>query len=133
MVYRIKLVKSKGEIWVQQFTTSLFCIAILLINSVSVSAHAFEDVGFHAHAYTHNVDDEATTERSNTGSLQACYCPDCFYSDNANSNVSLAIIALSPWLMPVEIETDSFIEVYVTLKRSIPPDDRPPIAFLMYT
>ncbi|GAC16831.1 hypothetical protein GLIP_4220 [Aliiglaciecola lipolytica E3] len=54
-------------------------------------------------------------------------------SDNANSNVSLAIIALSPWFMPVEIETDSFIEVYVTLKRTIPPDDRPSIAFLVDT
>jgi hypothetical protein len=29
---------------VQQFTTTLYCIAILLINSVSVSAHAYEIV-----------------------------------------------------------------------------------------
>jgi cytochrome c551/c552 len=34
---------------VRKITIALFCIAILLINSVSVSVHAFEDVGIHTH------------------------------------------------------------------------------------
>jgi hypothetical protein len=118
---------------VQQFTTTLYCIAILLINSVSVSAHAYEEVRFHAHTYSQSPGEDAITERSGEESLQSCYCPDCFYSDNSNSNVSLAIVALSPLLMPVRIETDALLEVFVTLKRSIPPDDRPPIAFLLHT
>ncbi|AEE25423.1 hypothetical protein Glaag_4512 (plasmid) [Glaciecola sp. 4H-3-7+YE-5] len=117
----------------QQFTTTLFCIAMLLINSISVTAHTFEEVGFHAHTYTQSVKEYTINNHSGEESLQSCYCPDCFYSDNSNSNVSLAIVALSPWLMPVTIESDNFFEVFVTLKRSIPPDDRPPIAFLLHT
>ena len=117
----------------QQFTTTLFCIAMLLINSISVTAHTFEEVGFHAHTYTQSVKEYTINNHSGEESLQCCYCPDCFYSDNSNSNVSLAIVALSPWLMPVTIESDNFFEVFVTLKRSIPPDDRPPIAFLLHT
>ena len=91
----------------QQFTTTLFCIAMLLINSISVTAHTFEEVGFHAHTYTQSVKEYTINNHSGEESLQSCYCPDCFYSDNSNSNVSLAIVALSPWLMPVTIESDN--------------------------
>jgi hypothetical protein len=118
---------------VQQFTTTLFCIAILLINSVSVSAHTFETVGFHAHTYLDSDEDDVINDGSDNESLQSCYCPDCFYSENANSSVSLAIVALSPWLMPVTIDSKNFFEVFITLKRSIPPGDRPPIPFVLYT
>lgn len=117
----------------QQFTTSLFCIAILLINSVSVSAHTFETVGFHAHAYSDSDEDDVINDGSDDEPLQACYCADCFYSENTNPNVSLAIVALSSWLMPVTIESDNFLEEFIALKRSIPPDDRPPIAFVFHT
>ena len=117
----------------QQFTTTLFCIAILLINSVSVSAHTFETVGFHAHTYLDSDEDDVINDGSDNESLQSCYCPDCFYSENANSSVSLAIVALSSWIVPVTIESDNFAEMFVILKRSIPPDDRPPIAFVLHT
>ncbi|GAB2679558.1 hypothetical protein [Aliiglaciecola aliphaticivorans] len=114
----------------QKITIALFCIAILLINSVSVSVHAFEDVGIHTHVYTQSVDADDTTVHSSEESAQSCYCPHCFYSDNTNSNMSLAIVPLSAWLMPVTMGTDNFIEVFVTLTRSIPPDIPPPITFL---
>ena len=45
----------------QKITIALICIAILLINSVSVSVHAFENVGIHTHVYTHSVDADDTT------------------------------------------------------------------------
>lgn len=106
---------------------------MLLVNSVSVSAHTFEAVGFHAHAYTNSDEEDVIDDQFGDESLQSCYCPDCFYSDNANSNVSLAIVALSSWLMPVTIESDNFSEMFVILKRSIPPDDRPPISFVLHT
>lgn len=114
----------------QKITIALICIAILLINSVSVSVHAFENVGIHTHVYTHSVDADDTTVHSSKESAQSCYCSDCFYSDNTNSNLSLAIVPLSAGLMPVTMGTDNFIEVFVTLTRSIPPDIPPPITFL---
>ena len=77
-----------------------------------------------------SVDADDTTVHSSKESAQSCNCPDCFYSDNTNSNLSLAIVPLSAGLMPVTMGTDNFIEVFVTLTRSIPPDIPPPITFL---
>ena len=104
-------------------------LSLLIILLVTGCSPKLDDL----HAYTQSVKEYTINNHSGEESLQSCYCPDCFYSDNSNSNVSLAIVALSPWLMPVTIESDNFFEVFVTLKRSIPPDDRPPIAFLLHT
>lgn len=67
-------------------------IALLLVNTLSVSVHATRDIGFHEHASTVFINGERAHDDEQKESFTPCYCPDCFYTDNSSSNAPLAIL-----------------------------------------
>ena len=71
--------KSEEGSSVQQFTRTLFCIALLLLNSESVSSHTFKGARFNALDYIHNVDEEAITECLGKESIKSRSCYESFF------------------------------------------------------
>lgn len=117
----------------QRFTTTLLCIAILLINSVSAGVHTFEEVGLHLHTITESIEEDVSKESSSQEPVLSCYCADCFYAESSNSSSTLAIVALSEWLIPSIDEPYRYSDIFDILKRPIPPNKRPPILFATHS
>lgn len=106
-------------------------IALLLVNTLSVSVHATRDIGFHEHASTVFINGERAHDDEQKEPFTSCYCPDCFYTDNSSSNAPLAVFEAHSCFLIEALEDRNHRDRYQVLKRPVPPNHPPPIEFFV--